>query len=49
MNLRLPLPLRRALLAAMCVLGSQTFAAEYTASTLENFKQSGTRWLMETR
>lgn len=38
MNLRLPLPLRRALLAAMCVLGSQTFAAEYTASTLEEFQ-----------
>ena len=47
MNLRLPLPLRRALLAAMCVLGSQTFAAEYTASTLEEFQT--TRWLMETR
>ncbi len=38
MNLRLPLPLRRALLAAMCVLGSQAFAAEYTASTLEEFQ-----------
>ena len=38
MNLRLPLPLRRALLAAMCVLGSQTFAAEYSASTLEEFQ-----------
>lgn len=38
MNPRLPLPLRRALLTAMCILGSQAFAAEYTASNLEEFQ-----------
>ena len=37
---RLPLSLRRALLAAMCSLGCQAFAAEYTASNLEEFKDA---------
>lgn len=40
MNPRLPLPLRRALLTAMCALGCQAFAAEYTASNLEEFKEA---------
>lgn len=40
MNLRLPLSLRRALLAAMCALGCQAFATEYTASNLEEFKSA---------
>lgn len=40
MNPRLPLSLRRALLAAMCALGCQAFAAEYTVSNLEEFKSA---------
>lgn len=43
MNPRLPLPLRRALLAAMCVLGCQAFAAEHTASNLEEFQAAWNR------
>ena len=40
MNPRLPLPLRRALLTAMCALGCQAFAAEYTASNPEEFQEA---------
>lgn len=40
MNPRLPLPLRRALLTAMCAFGCQAFAAEYTASNPEEFQEA---------